>query len=179
MLTFEANLELRRAEPFDLPDGADLDMDGVLNEDDLCPLIADPDNLDDNGNGTGDACESVVTIGGVSVLVSDQDQDTVSDSFDNCPFVANEDQLDSDDPMDGIGDACTTEVVVVASGTGGSIQVAMPDLEVVIADGQRLFLNLDFNFETALTCDWALGACTLDLSQVEVCALADISSLGC
>jgi thrombospondin type 3 repeat protein len=57
----------------------DNDNDGTDDADDVCPGIADPDQLDGDGDGAGDAC-------------------------DNCPGVANPDQRDRDG--DGAGDAC-------------------------------------------------------------------------
>jgi hypothetical protein len=35
----------------------DLDGDGIADDQDLCPTVADPTNLDTDGDGTGDACE--------------------------------------------------------------------------------------------------------------------------
>ena len=37
---------------------ADDDGDQVADADDNCPLTANPDQADDNGNGLGDVCES-------------------------------------------------------------------------------------------------------------------------
>ncbi|MBN1274504.1 MAG: thrombospondin type 3 repeat-containing protein [Candidatus Aminicenantes bacterium] len=59
----------------------DKDGDGINDNDDNCPEIANADQLDTDDDGWGDVC-------------------------DNCPTVANELQTDSD--MDGIGDACQT-----------------------------------------------------------------------
>jgi sugar lactone lactonase YvrE len=59
----------------------DTDGDGVLDFEDNCPRIANPDQADTDRDGVGDAC-------------------------DNCPGVANPDQVDS--VGDGIGDACRT-----------------------------------------------------------------------
>jgi sugar lactone lactonase YvrE len=57
----------------------DTDGDGLLDFEDDCPKIANPDQKDTDGDGVGDVC-------------------------DNCPLVANPDQKDS--VGDGIGDAC-------------------------------------------------------------------------
>ena len=55
---------------------------------DVCPTWYDPDQADDDGDGTGNACE-------------DHDGDGVIDSLDNCPSVANADQTDLDGDGDG------------------------------------------------------------------------------
>lgn len=57
----------------------DTDEDGVPNDDDNCPDVANPDQQDTDGDSYGDAC-------------------------DNCPDTYNLDQADTD--ADGIGDAC-------------------------------------------------------------------------
>ncbi|HQQ64465.1 MAG TPA: thrombospondin type 3 repeat-containing protein [Pseudomonadales bacterium] len=68
----------------------DNDNDGVANATDNCPLVVNPDQLDSNSDGTGDACDS--------------DNDGVLNNVDNCPLLANADQKDFDG--DGLGDAC-------------------------------------------------------------------------
>jgi hypothetical protein len=73
----------------------DGDNDGIPDETDNCPAVYNPDQLDSDGNGVGDACETAP---------ADTDDDGVIDSQDNCPTVSNQDQLDSDG--DGVGDAC-------------------------------------------------------------------------
>jgi sugar lactone lactonase YvrE len=57
----------------------DSDGDGLLDFEDNCPNVPNPDQKDTDGDGVGDAC-------------------------DNCPLVANPDQKDS--VGDGVGDAC-------------------------------------------------------------------------
>ena len=42
----------------------DIDNDGVLNEDDNCPFIENPDQADDDGDGKGNACELATLIEG-------------------------------------------------------------------------------------------------------------------
>ncbi len=82
----------------------DWDKDGVKNAVDNCPVKANPDQKDTDGDGHGDACDA--TPNGGSSGIADYDKDGVADSVDNCPTVPNPDQADTDG--DGIGDACDT-----------------------------------------------------------------------
>jgi len=70
----------------------DLDNDGILNEDDNCPINANADQNDSDGDGIGDRCDD------------DDDNDGILDVNDNCQFIVNVDQADNDN--DGIGDIC-------------------------------------------------------------------------
>jgi hypothetical protein len=107
---------------------ADADGDGVLDEADNCPTVANPSQADTDRDGRGDACDAdddgdgVLDEGDNCPLVAnadqadndgdlagdacdaDDDNDHVNDSADNCRFVANTDQVDND--ADGRGDAC-------------------------------------------------------------------------
>lgn len=72
----------------------DIDEDGVNDAQDNCMDIANPDQVDKDANGKGDACE-------------DFDRDGVIMAKDNCPDTVNADQKDQDG--DGIGDTCDFE----------------------------------------------------------------------
>ena len=70
----------------------DDDNDGVLDVNDNCQFVANADQLDNDGDGEGDACDP------------DDDNDGVLDEDDNCPFTPNTDQADID--FNGLGDVC-------------------------------------------------------------------------
>jgi YVTN family beta-propeller protein len=74
----------------------DTDGDGVIDDLDNCPDIANSDQADADGDGIGDVCEP------------DTDGDGVIDDLDNCPDIANPDQADADN--DGVGDACDPDI---------------------------------------------------------------------
>ena len=98
---------------------ADRDSDGVGNDDDNCPDVANADQLDLNENGVGDICDNEPVSDLDDDLVvdekdncvefynptqDDQDGDLVGDACDNCRLDVNLDQLDDDG--DGYGNAC-------------------------------------------------------------------------
>ena len=69
----------------------DTDGDDVYPPLDNCPYVFNPDQVDADQNGRGQACD-------------DRDRDGVEDELDLCVLVYNPDQLDAD--LDGRGDAC-------------------------------------------------------------------------
>jgi hypothetical protein len=80
---------------------ADGDGDGIVDDVDACPLVADPQH-DGDGDGVGDACDACAAF--PSSDRRDRDADAVGDACDNCPATPNADQADADG--DGTGDAC-------------------------------------------------------------------------
>jgi len=70
----------------------DQDGDGIADDDDNCPDEANPDQMDYDEDGVGNACDG------------DDDNDGVPDLADNCPLADNPGQVDADG--DGAGDAC-------------------------------------------------------------------------
>jgi hypothetical protein len=113
----------------------DDDGDGICNDEDDCPQEADPDQVDENGNGIGDACETCCGLpaaapaassveacvsGGGQLLPPaaccvDTDADGVCDAVDNCIDDPNPNQADSNE--NGIGDACESGCCRLPDGT--------------------------------------------------------------
>ena len=73
-------------------DITDLDNDGIIDFEDICPQTTNADQLDTDADGIGDVCDT------------DDDGDGVLDTEDNCPLTANPDQADWNN--NGVGDVC-------------------------------------------------------------------------
>ncbi|GMV42537.1 MAG: hypothetical protein AMXMBFR64_42530 [Myxococcales bacterium] len=74
----------------------DTDGDGIPDHVDNCVGVPNPDQLDSDLDGFGDACDTYTCI--------DNDNDGLCNQGDNCTNVYNPDQADTDG--DGQGDAC-------------------------------------------------------------------------
>lgn len=80
---------------FVLYTGQDADNDGIGDSADNCPGVANNNQLNNDGDAQGDACDT------------DDDNDGVPDVSDNCPLNANANQLDTD--HDGQGNVCDSD----------------------------------------------------------------------
>jgi len=94
---------------------SDSDGDGALNQVDNCPSVENPDQLDSDNDGFGDACDfdldnnflpdDLEIVADLDPV--DRDLDGIANNVDNCPDVVNNDQKDTD--FDGQGNACDSD----------------------------------------------------------------------
>lgn len=100
------------------PYNADSDGDGTVDGADNCPVIANEDQGNVDGDAYGDACDSDIDGDGVPndsdafpydpTETVDGDNDGTGDNSDNCNNLANEDQANLDG--DAYGDACDDDI---------------------------------------------------------------------
>jgi uncharacterized delta-60 repeat protein len=109
---------------------ADYDNDGFTNLSDNCPIVANTDQLDRDGDGIGNVCDPDMDNDGVvnyadkfpldpaewadidndgigDNVDTDNDNDGAIDTVDNCLMYANADQADDD--HDGVGNPCDSD----------------------------------------------------------------------
>jgi hypothetical protein len=95
--------------PMQPPALVDSDGDGVFDDYDNCPRVANPTQANADFDREGDACDA-------STSMTDGDRDGVPDDGDNCPMAPNPTQQDSD--RDGLGDACDATLDPDGDGDG-------------------------------------------------------------
>lgn len=106
----------------------DADNDTVPDTADNCPLIANTDQADIDGDGIGDACDASSE--------PDADNDGVPDATDNCPSLANPTQTDADN--DHIGDACDNDTDGDGIANGSDNCPTTPNANQADADGDGI-----------------------------------------
>jgi hypothetical protein len=161
-------MRLRRADRPDLSVGGDWDGDGVPNENDNCPIVANPgqENIDEGFEAvaTGDACSSP-DPDTLDPVIPDQDLDGVRDASDNCLWIANpresDDSRQLDSNGDGIGDACSRDAPVFLP--SGRLEIVCTTSFTQSASSLALFAA---DFADAVTCDPSFTGCTLDPSKI-------------
>jgi hypothetical protein len=188
-ISLTTTLDISRITPVDLSMGGDLDGDGVLNEDDNCPMV--PNGGDEQlevvtdafGDEIGLACafDSTGGVGEDRVYFLDSEIDAVPDIADNCPFHDNPLQENTSDyAPDGIGDACTDEATV---SMGGETAIdLMLELTAISPEPFQQLLVLDFGSDiTGWNCNWNAGTCELDPASVRACVASSTvnAAAGC
>ena len=106
----------------------DSDGDGVPDDEDNCPTVANPNQGDLDGDGLGDLCDNCPDVANPGQ--DDVDEDGVGDLCDNCEIVVNPDQGDLDG--DGIGDLCDSETSVTPddpeTGVAGPVTLTFTEI---------------------------------------------------
>jgi hypothetical protein len=167
-------VQVQRVPPLPLPPQGDYDVDGVLNADDNCVLVDNPDQTDTGGRGFGDACSTVDFFTGVRLL--DSDADSVGDVIDNCPYTPNPGQEDSGIDLDGvtvpdgIGDACMTETAYV-NGMDVDVDLMRGPITATTPLRQVGWLALDLNDSASLTGCW-------DVMNNNTCSFSEGASMA-
>ncbi len=132
-------------------------MDGIADGVDNCPTLANPEQLNLDGDALGDACDDDDDDDGIlddvdncptaanpaqlnldgdalgDVCDDDDDDDGVLDDVDNCPTVANAFQVDHDD--DGLGNPCDPDDDNDGIDDGPDNCPGVPNLDQLNTDG--------------------------------------------
>jgi len=152
---------------YNIPISEDLDDDGIADSEDNCPTVSNPDQVDTDSDGMGDACDDEADGDGLlnsadncpyvfnpgqedldddgigDVCDNDADGDLVDNSADNCPAIPNPDQLDTD--SDNLGDACDPDIDGdgIANDSDNCPTVSNPDQADNDSDGRGNVCDLD------------------------------------
>lgn len=133
-------------------EAVDRDGDGVENDKDNCPTVANADQSDIDGDGKGDACDSDMDgdgLGngseeefGTNARSADTDNDGVADKADQCPTKAGKG-----------ADGCP-----VAEAAQQPTDTTAPNAQITTVDGAKNLGDLLNGFTVTLTCDEACEA---------------------
>ena len=172
-LELEFTVRLKRVIPVLLPFIGDEDLDGVLNGNDNCILVANTGQEDSGNLGIGNACRVVDFFSGVQL---DSDADGVADIVDNCVHRANPGQADPPSPddfgimsPDGIGLACEDREQII------EINVPLDPMNPLTFDfvlgNVQGFVLVDFNDDVVFpNCEWDMGTCSgFDPNAIRAC----------
>ena len=146
----------------------DQDGDGIADDTDNCPAIANADQADADGDGFGDVCDACPLDPN-----NDADGDGICGDVDNCPAVANSDQLDTDG--DAIGDACDPDDDNdgVADGADNCRLIANSDQADLDMDGAGDACDLDADGDGITDAsDVCLGTVPSDVIDADGCSIA-------
>lgn len=164
-LALAFTVRLKRVIPVVLPYIGDEDMDGILNGNDNCILVANPGQEDSGNLGIGNACRVVDFFSGVRL---DSDADGIADTVDNCVHRANPDQANPPSPddfdtviSDGIGLACEDEEQIIEiDDRSDRMNPLVITFDFVLPSTQG-FVVVDFNDDMVFqNCDWDMGTCS-------------------
>ncbi len=108
-------------------DETDTDGDGLVDDCDNCPSVANLSQDDTDGDDVGDACDNCPLQ--TNSAQQDADADGIGDVCDNCPDTVNVDQADAD--ASGVGDACEGLDVLVADGPCGTPGVLLAPMALM------------------------------------------------
>jgi len=123
----------------------DADCDGFDDDDDNCPIVYNPDQLDSDGDGVGDACDNCPN----TPNADDQDGDCVPNDDDLCPGF--DDNVDSDG--DGVPDGCDicegyddyidTNENEIPDGCDQDTPTPLKNCETAFMEGNNTLISMD------------------------------------